>query len=265
MTERARALSFGAVSHDYDRFRPGPPAAVLDWLLPDGARDAVDLGAGTGALTGLLAERAARVTAVEPDGRMRAVLAASVPAATVRAGTAERLPLDDASQDAVLVSSAWHWMKAELAVPEAARVLRPGGALGVLWTSIDRDDDAARELWAALRPRQDSAPAQRDARRLEIPPTAKGAFGAVEGPHVVRFARRFTLDDLVGLAGTYSAVIALPQDERARLLDGVRSRFEADLRFAQSGGIELPMASRCFRARRTGGAAPSTSPAEHAA
>jgi ubiquinone/menaquinone biosynthesis C-methylase UbiE len=145
-----RALSFGTVSEDYDRFRPGPPAAAVDWLLPPDARSVVDVGAGTGALTTLLAGRVARVTAVEPDERMRAVLARRVPAAAVLAGTAEELPLDDAGQDAVLASSAWHWVDPERAVPEAARVLRPGGTLGVAWTDMDREiawiDDLQRTI-----------------------------------------------------------------------------------------------------------------------
>ena len=160
-----RALSFGAVSEDYDRLRPKPAPAALDWLLPEHASAAVDVGAGTGALTRLLAGRVAHVTAVEPDERMRRVLADRVPAATVRAGTGEAIPVEDASQDAVLVSSAWHWVDARRAVPEAARVLRPGGRLGVLWTSIDREVDwVGRALAGAAARRHPGARAPRPAR-----------------------------------------------------------------------------------------------------
>jgi SAM-dependent methyltransferase len=248
MTERA--LSFGTVSEDYDRFRPGPTAAVLDWLLPPGAAAALDLGAGTGALTGLLTARVAAVTAVEPDARMRAVLTRRVPDADVRKGTGEALPVADASQDGVFASSAWHWVDPERAVPEAARVLRPGGMLGVLWTSMDREidwiDDLQRTLRAHLAP---VAPrGGRGPRALALPEAAAAAFDPVEGPHLVRFTHRFTVDSLVGLAGTYSAMILHP--DRDALIDRLRATLDADPRFADPDGTAIPMVSRCFRARR---------------
>jgi SAM-dependent methyltransferase len=147
-----RALSFGEVAEDYDRFRPAPPEAALDWLLPEPCRDAVDVGAGTGALTRLLVARVERVTAVEPDARMRTVLVRRAPSAIVLEGRAEALPLPEAYADAVLVSSAWHWVDPERAVPEVARVLRPGGRLGLLWANLDSDVPWVGELWRSLRP-----------------------------------------------------------------------------------------------------------------
>src|SRR4029077_16209469 len=84
-----------------------------------------------------LTGRARRVIAVEPDERMRAVLTARSPRAEVLAGRGEDIPLPDASVDAVVISAAWHWLDPALAVPEIARVLRPGGRLGVIWVSRD--------------------------------------------------------------------------------------------------------------------------------
>jgi SAM-dependent methyltransferase len=245
-----RALSFGTVSEDYDRFRPGPVPAVLDWLLPPAAAAAVDVGAGTGALTRLLVDRVAEVTAVEPDARMRAVLARRVPSANVVEGTGEALPVADVSQDAVLASSAWHWVDPERAVPEAARVLRPGGMLGVVWTGMDRDIGWIDELQRTLRAHLPAAAARpgRGPRSLALPDAAAAAFAPVEGQHAVRFTHRFTRDALVGLSGTYSAMIVHP--DRDALLDGVRAALEDDERFADPDGAELPMVSRCFRARR---------------
>ena len=132
-------MSFGAIADDYDRLRPQPLAEAVDWLLPDDCRAAVDVGAGTGLLTRALANRVAQVTAVEPDPRMRAVLRTRSPGVRVLAGTGEAIPLPDASVDGVFVSSAWHWMDPDRAVPEIARVLRDGGRLGVIWTSRDRE------------------------------------------------------------------------------------------------------------------------------
>ena len=68
--------SFGEVADEYNRLRSGPSAEALDWLIPEGASDVLEIGAGTGILTRLLADRVAHLTAVEPDERMRAVLAA---------------------------------------------------------------------------------------------------------------------------------------------------------------------------------------------
>jgi ubiquinone/menaquinone biosynthesis C-methylase UbiE len=141
-----QATSFGNVAESYDRVRPGPPAAALDWLVPPGCAVAVDLAAGTGLFTRALAGRAARVVAVEPDPRMREVLARRAPGLDLRAGRGEAMPLPDASADAVFVSTAWHWPDLPLAVPEIARVLRPGGRLGIIWTSRDRDDDWVAQL-----------------------------------------------------------------------------------------------------------------------
>jgi SAM-dependent methyltransferase len=139
-------MSFGAIADDYDRLRPGPPDAAVDWLLPAHCDVAVDLGAGTGLLTRQLARRVARVVAIEPDERMGAVLRARSPGLEVIQGKAEAIPLPDASADGVFVSSAWHWMDPDLAVPEIGRVLRDGGRFGVIWAGRDHQSGWLREI-----------------------------------------------------------------------------------------------------------------------
>ena len=91
-----RATSFGQVAGDYDRVRPGTPEA-LDWLVPQNCEIAVDIAAGTGVFTRALQRRAAHVIAVEPDDRMRAVLAARSPGVRALAGRGEAIPAPDAS------------------------------------------------------------------------------------------------------------------------------------------------------------------------
>ena len=148
MTDRpiraVRAGSFDSAAGLYERGRPPYPPAALDWLLPPGARRVLDLGAGTGKLTRQLVARGLDVVAVEPLDGMRAELARAVPGARVLAGSAERIPLADGAVDAVLAAQAWHWVDPARAVPEVARVLAPGGTLGLVWN--ERDE---RESWVA--------------------------------------------------------------------------------------------------------------------
>src|ERR1700733_11301127 len=106
--EEEKAVSFGSVAETYDRVRPGPAPEALDWLGPAGREVAVDLAAGTGLFTRELLGRAARVVAVEPDPRMREVLARRSPEVDVREGWGEGMPLPHASPDAVSVATARH-------------------------------------------------------------------------------------------------------------------------------------------------------------
>lgn len=131
-----RALSFGTMAEEYDRWRPSYPAAAVDWLAPVAPATVAEVGAGTGRLTSLLLSRGISVEAVEPDPRMRAVLARNNPAARCHAGRSTALPLPDASVDAVLVADAWHWFDTEATMQEVRRVLRPGGWLGLVWNVV---------------------------------------------------------------------------------------------------------------------------------
>ncbi len=145
-----RASSFGGIASHYERYRPGPPMAAVDWILPEGARTVVDLGAGTGGLTRLLVERGLDVIAVEPDDRMRAVLSEGVPSARAVAGRGESMPLPDSGADAVIASTSWHWMDLVPTLTEVARVLTPGGVLGVMWTGPDPDAPFMARARAAM-------------------------------------------------------------------------------------------------------------------
>src|ERR1700744_1056654 len=133
----AHATSFGVAAATYERGRPPYPPEALDWLLPPGARRVLDLGAGTGKLTRQLAARGLDVVAVEPLEGMRAELSRVLPGTEVLDGSAEQIPLPDGAVDAVLAAQAWHWVTPERAAPEVARVLRPGGRLGLVWNGRD--------------------------------------------------------------------------------------------------------------------------------
>jgi SAM-dependent methyltransferase len=256
VTDReTRRLSFGSVAADYDRYRPAPPPQALDWLIPPDATAVLDLAAGTGVVTRLLVGRAARVVAVEPDERMRAVLAARCPEAEVLAGRGEDIPLPDASVDAVVIASAWHWLDPDRAVPEIARVLRPGGALGVIWVSWDtradwvaefnalmreaREADRAPEAAAANGPRRQ----RRRGRDLAFPPGAP--MSGVE-EQTIEYTLPMTKDDLFGLLSTYSGVITLDPATRADFSQRARDFLDRQP-WEQT---DLPMICRCLRSTR---------------
>jgi SAM-dependent methyltransferase len=269
VTDReSRRLSFGSVAADYDRYRPAPPPQALDWLIPPDATAVLDLAAGTGAVTRLLIGRAARVVAVEPDERMRAVLAARCPEAEVLEGRGEDIPLTDASVDAVVIASAWHWLDPERAVPEITRVLRPGGNLGVIWVSRDsrvgwvaefnalmreaREADRAPDAPATDAPTADGSTAdgsrkdRRRRREVTFPPGSP--MSSVE-EHTVEYTLPMTKDDLFGLLGTYSGVITLDQATRADLSQRARDFLDRQP-WEQT---DLPMICRCLRATRLPG------------
>jgi SAM-dependent methyltransferase len=247
-----RRLSFGSVATDYDRYRPSPPPQALDWLIPPGARAVLDLAAGTGAVTRELIGRAPRVIAVEPDERMRAVLTARCPEAEVLAGRGEDIPLPDASVDAVVISSAWHWLDPEVAVPEITRVLRVDGILGVMWISRDTRSPWVAEFNQLARESReaDRAPGGGSAgrRRREITFPAGTLLSPVE-QHSVEFSLPMTKDELVGLLGTYSGVITLDPGPRADFARRVRAFLDRQ----PWDRTDLPLICRCLRSRRLAG------------
>lgn len=242
-------MSFGSIAEDYDGLRPQAPPEAVDWLMPPDCGVAVDVGAGTGLFTRALAGRAAHVIAVEPDARMRAVLADRSPAVRVLEGRGEALPLPDRCADAVFVSSAWHWMDPQRAVPEIGRVLRDGGRFGLIWTSRDRDVDWVRDL--DLLPGDDTSEA-------DAPDRFRRRHENVVLPdpqifhHVARetftFVRTMTLDDAVAMLATYSRIITASPADRARRL--AKARAVLTERFPGAHAIDIPMQSRCWRVDR---------------
>jgi SAM-dependent methyltransferase len=246
---RGRALSFGAVAEDYDRFRPGPPSQALAWLLPVGGGTTVEIGAGTGAFTRLLVGHVSQVIAVEPDRRMAEVLAARVPGASIVAARAEELPLADTCADAVVGSSMWHWVDEERAVFEAARVLRPGGVFGLLWSGWDRSEPwLARLLAQAGADRfRDDEKARDHRHTVHLP--AGAPFADIE-THNFAFALTVTPDYFVGLVSTYSRFIVLPVAERSRRREALTEVVARYLAGTDEQELRLSMGCTCWSAVR---------------
>jgi SAM-dependent methyltransferase len=240
-----RATSFGSVAEDYDRYRPAPPSQSADWLLPPGARRVADLCAGTGGFSRVLAPRVAQVIAIELDPRMAAVLAARSAGVQVVNARGEALPIGTGSLDAVVVSSGWHWLDPELAVPEIARVLRPGGVLGVVWNGPARQIEWVDELLSGNR--EAAAGRVRPGHVLSIPDGQP--FSPPEG-HTIEWTLPRSPSQLVGLAGTYSRVIVQGPEERQAVARRAAAVLERDPMLRDRARIELPMRARCWRAVR---------------
>jgi SAM-dependent methyltransferase len=146
----AFALSFGGEAARYARFRPSYPVEAIEYVLDGRApRRILDLGAGTGKLTESLIGRAPEIIAVEPDPAMLAELTRRIPAIEAKVGSAQDIPLPDGSVDAIFVGQAFHWFPRPVADEELARVLRPGGVLGLIWNFLDRDVEWVPMLYRA--------------------------------------------------------------------------------------------------------------------
>jgi ubiquinone/menaquinone biosynthesis C-methylase UbiE len=244
--ERQR-LSFGDCAATYDAARPEWPAATARWLTGTedggpltgrGRLRVADVGAGTGKLTRTLVAAGHEVVAVDPSEGMLAALRAAVPGTPTFVGTGEQLPLPDASVDVVTVAQAWHWFDADAATFETARVLRPGGVLGIAWHVRDETVPWVRELTELTHPvlESDRVPAA-----LPGPP----GFTPLER-ETFRYEQRLTVEELVTLASSWSYVATRPDCER--VLGEVRALGERAA--AGRGVLVVPHHTRCYRARR---------------
>jgi SAM-dependent methyltransferase len=234
------ASSFGAAADKYQRGRPGYPQSAVEWLVPRRAGTVLDLGAGTGKLTRSLAEAGLKVTAVEPSRGMREQLAAAVPAARVLAGSAEKIPLADASVDAVVVAHAWHWFDAALAVPEIARVLVPGGTLSLVWNLRDEAEPWVAALGAIMH--------RHSAQVIDSSPEIGAPFGPPERIEV-RWHQPVTRQEILDLVASRSYVISMPGPERDQLLGEVTELLGGHPGLSGHDVIELPYLARCTRVR----------------
>lgn len=218
---------------DYEHGRPGWPAEVVDVAGVPFSADVLDLGAGTGKLTRLLATAFASVVAVEPADAMRRLLVELCPGVDALAGSAEAIPLPDAAVDAVFVGQAFHAFDHERAVPEIARVLRPGGAVVLLWNlpagpwqpSVEAAEEVLRERMPAVSyiPLDLGGPTASSGWQPDVAESPFEPFRATVLPNPQTLDR----DGLVTFYATMGWLADLPDEERLPLLDEVRSRLDA--------------------------------------
>ena len=237
-TSRQRSLSFGAEAAAYERGRPSYPPEAIDWLLPDDARRVLDLGAGTGKLTTRLVERGLDVVAVDPVPEMLELLSRSLPDTPALLGTAEEIPLPDDSVDAVLVAQAWHWFDPQRAIAEVARVLRPGGRLGLVWNNRDERLGWVNELGRIIGHEADPF-----SQTVDLP----APFREV-ARHQVEWTSYLTPQALIDLVASRSYCITSPENVRTRTLEQVRGLLATHPALAGTGGLALPYVTVCVRA-----------------
>jgi len=252
---RGQASSFGAVAPAYAEHRPDYAPAAVHWALePAPGPRVLDLGAGTGKLTGTLVASGADVIAVEPDPAMLAELRHALPNVRALRGGAEAIPLPDASVDAVLAGNALHWFDLAVAGPEISRVLAPGGILAGLWNVIDDRVDWVGELAqvggsAAVGPRDTLSRWRAATEGLHLPPAgAVARFGSpqqAEFPH----GQRRTADSLVATLATRAGLIVMSEPEREATLGRIRAYLETGPQTA-GGEFVLPMLTGVLRIRR---------------
>lgn len=230
-----RRTSFGGAAELYDRVRPTYPTDAITWMLGTTSRRRVaDVGAGTGIFSRLVAGLGHDVIAIEPDREMRTMAEASGTSAVE--GSAEVIPLPDASVDAVFAAQAYHWFDKDLFHSEAARVLRQDGVLGVIWNHRDESVDWIRELTSIIG--HDGGAESRRFESANLSPR----FGPVESKQF-RHAKLHSVETLLELVRSRSTYLTEEASARAAMERRVR-----DVVRGLPAWFELPYLTGAHRA-----------------
>ena len=249
---RTAEQGFTAGAATYVSGRPDYPAAVVGWLgeelgLGDG-KTALDLGAGTGKFLPFLLATGAKVLAVEPVAAMREQLARGQPDVRVLSGAAEAIPLPDASLDAVACAQAFHWFASGAALAEIRRVLKPGGALGLVWNIRETTAPWMAALSAIMEPYQGDAPRyQSQAWRTLFPAPGYGPLSERRFSHAhAGSAQQVVVDRALSV----SFIAALPPDQKAAVEQRLHALIEATPELRDRAQVSAPYATFVYACRK---------------
>jgi SAM-dependent methyltransferase len=236
---QVRAGSFGNTALDYERGRAVYPGEAVEWLV-DGSGRVVDLGAGTGKLTGALALHASEVLALEPQLQMLLHLRQAAPSALAACSLAETLPVRSGWADAVVVAQAFHWFDQRRAVPEIRRVLAHRGRVGLIWNVRDESTDWVAELARIAGP-ENSSETRAGLDRLP-------GFEVFEH-HTWRTSQTMDRATLIVHVRSRSNIAAMSERDRQRALEQVGELCDSHPALREPGTFELPYVTHAYRAR----------------
>lgn len=259
MIHDAAAQGFAAGAATYAAGRPSYPAEIKAWLRnPLGlgaAKTVLDLGAGTGKFIPFLQATGARIIAVEPVDEMRQALAQDYPTVKALSGTATAIPLADASVDAVICAQAFHWFSSPESLAEFHRVLKPGGALGLVWNVRDERVDWVRALSEVMAPYEAGTPRyhSREWRRVfpsdlfEVPQKSVFVHGHT-GPAETVIVNRIL---------SVSFMAALPEAEQDKVAATIRQIIEDSPALANQPEVTFPYLTEAYFCKMSISATPT--------
>jgi len=207
----------------YDRYRPGPPAALLDLLPPLAGvlrpHLVVDLGSGTGLSTRIWAARADEVVGIEPSDAMRGYAERATGSANVRyvAASAYDTGLADGCADLVTAAQSLQWMRPDRVLPEIRRILRPGGVLcAYAYVAVQTPTWEPEAAWEAVLDRKRVLRERLGLdRERQLWPVSRAG---IEQSGLFRFVRELTLHGVEEGSGDRLVGFALSEGSMTTLL-----------------------------------------------
>lgn len=225
MTDGGRAVVFGRDAAAYEAGRPVyPDSAIAEILGLVGAREVVEVGAGTGIATALVARDGLRIVCVEPSAEMAGILREKgLPGVDVVVERFEDWEFQPGTADLVFAAQAWHWIDTDTGFPKVMSLLRPGGAVALMWNIPRNRYDRHEEIYGRLAPhlleesderihRRDNHDWEKDMLAAGLVDTRKSSFS---------WSQELTADQYRALYATYSDHIMLPEPNRTALLDAL--------------------------------------------
>jgi ubiquinone/menaquinone biosynthesis C-methylase UbiE len=259
VTDDRFATAFDSAAEEYERGRPGYPEEAIETVARELELDenstVLDLAAGTGKLTRSLTGRFGEVIAVEPLAEMRAQLTQMVPGVEALEGSAESIPVDGASLNAVFVAQAFHWFDGRRALAEFKRVLRPGGGLALIWNTTPWE---TRETpWFA------AVDDLLEERRVDLATLRRNASGrwreAFDDEHDFGPLVEATFDnpqsstrtEFVDSLASRSYIAVLELADRAAVLAGLEKLLDRSDAPVEGDQVSIPMRTQCHWTRLT--------------